>query len=652
MLRVLFVITGMLLVAGAWAATLAPGMGLQGAFYATPDLTGPAVMRYAALDLSWKADTSPVAELKPGAFSAQWRGYLLPAFTETYTLTVTTAGGVRLMVNDKRMITEWTPHAEKASSADIALTAGKLTPIVLQFTHPAGAGRLKLQWASKRTPLAVIPALNLYPAIFSPSLLIYADNPNPAICALYMTEFDGVAKKVAVNGSAQPSISPDGKTIIFSTMPNLAYSSSGIYRVGINGLGLNQLTRAGGEKYDPAYSSDGQSILYIMKTALAWQVWTMGTNGTHRTMVIENAAEIRHPIFSPDGSYIVYQIKEKNLWNLYRVKLDGSENTALTTAGGCEAAISRRNDKIIFVSSRAGGAQLYEMKSDGTGQAPFIATAGLASRPFFDRTGLRLGYVEKDVKGNSNLFLVDIADRIPCQVTTSGKCLAAAITPIPVMPAGDNLALWLNAVQGSGMNLDEQNKVAGWTDNSLRGLVATQQNPGERPSYHPNGINGFPTVFFEGNSRLQVPDISAGWEGQGATLVLLFRPADWGQYTIVHQDNGGGGEHWRYGGNGDGYIGIFCPGRYDNYPPAMPTNGVHLLTIISGTQYTAYLDGVALPPRDVRFQMPTSLTIGVGGDGGYFKGDIAELAIYNRALTDDERKAVEEKFRALYGLDK
>ena len=50
------------------------------------------------------------------------------------------------------------------------------------------------------------------------------------------------------------------------------------------------------------------------------------------------------------------------------------------------------------------------------------------------------------------------------------------------------------------------------------------------------------------------------------------------------------------------------------------------------------------------FFLPTTLTVGFGGDGGFFKGDIAELAIFNRALSDEERQMVENYFRGLYGL--
>jgi hypothetical protein len=290
------------------------------------------------------------------------------------------------------------------------------------------------------------------------------------------------------------------------------------------------------------------------------------------------------------------------------------------------------------------------MKADGSDQAALVVTTGAVSAPFFDRTGARIGYLERDAKGKSHLFLVDMTDRIPCQVTGSGKCFAAAMTPILTMPAAENLVLWLNAQQEQYLDVDAQNRVVAWNDLSTREHHATQPNSNERPALRLNSINTYPTVYFDGSQRLLVPDVSAGWAGTEGTLVVLFRPADCAQYTLIHQENGGVSEYWRYNGNGDGYFGFFCQGRYENYPPAMPSAGIHLLTLIVGAQYAAYLDGVALPPREARFLLPTSLTIGTGGDAGYFRGDIAELALFNRALSDEERQLVEAKFRALYNL--
>ncbi len=355
------------------------------------------------------------------------------------------------------------------------------------------------------------------------------------------------------------------------------------------------------------------------------------------------------PRWLPDGSFIIYQSLRDGKWNLYRVKDDGSEEQQLTTLDGTEPVINRQGDQVAFISTRSGHAQVYLMNPDGSMQVLLTATAGADSQPFFLRSGRQLGYIE-NIKGKSDVFLFDPADGVPYQLTATGKCCAAAITDVLHMPSGDSLVCWFNALQTSSLTFDDQNRVSAWSDISLHGYVAAQTNVNEQPNYHQNGLNGNPTVYFPGGQRLLVQDISPGWTSNEGTLVALFAPDHIANYTIVHQDNGGHSEWWRYNGNGDGYIGFFLNGRNDNYPPQMPDNGVAVLSLVSGAQYTAYLNGAAQPPRGANFYLPTTLTLGWGGDGGFFKGDLAELAIFNRALSDDERTMVENFFKGLYGL--
>lgn len=649
-MRLLLLLAMLMIFSAVWGQMLAPGVGLRGQYYATGTLTGPALTRYdAGINLTWTAEAMPLADLKPGAFSVQWRGSVLPAFSEKYTFTIASTGGVRLMVNEKRIIDDWAPHALKAVTGTISLQAGKLTPINLRTTQPAGAGAIKLQWASPSRPLEIIPASRLYPPLFDPALLVYSDNADPKVSALNLMALDGVPKKLTVAGSSQPVFMPGGKRILFRTTQNMTNASSAIFQVATSGREQMQLTRPGGERYDPAISANGQKIAYTEFREGAWEIWTIRPDGTRRTAVIQNEYENRHPALSPDGSYLIYQSKRNGQWNLYRVNIDGSEEVALTTNGGSEPTINRQGTLVLYVAAPAGRPQLFTMKPDGSAQTLLVETTGAVSQPFFFR-GTQAGWLEKNAKGATNLFLVDCLDRIPCQVTSSGKLAQVAMADVVNMPSANNLVLWLNAQYVSSLNLDADGRVAAWQDASPRGYAAAQDNPEARPLFLPTGMNGNPVVQWDGNDTLRTSDLSGAWNGPEATLVMLYAPAEIGDYTVIHQDNGAGGEHWRYGGDGNGYLGLFMPNRHEQYPQGMPDRGPHLLTLVSGAQYTAYIDGVPQPPRGANFLAPTTLTIGAGGNAAPFRGGIAQLAVFNRALTDEERQTVESYFRTLYGL--
>ena len=173
---------------------------------------------------------------------------------------------MRLLVDEKYLIDDLKPHALKADSRTITLQAGKLTSILLRTTQP-GRRRVAQTGVEQPEPCAeVIPATRLYPPLFSPAMLVYAENAKPHASVLYTTTFDGPAKKLTVAGCSQPVFTPDGKQILYRTMTNAAFASSSIMHITADGTKQNQLTRPGGERCDPCISGDGQTIAYVEKT--------------------------------------------------------------------------------------------------------------------------------------------------------------------------------------------------------------------------------------------------------------------------------------------------------------------------------------------------------------------------------------------------
>ncbi|MEI6519125.1 MAG: PA14 domain-containing protein [bacterium] len=651
-MRIFHIITiWSIMVSLSFAGMLAPGIGLRGTYYSKPDMSGTRVVKYdTAINMAWKEDAGPITDFKPGAFSILWRGYLLPAFSETYTFTATATGGVRLIVNNKRVFDDWSAKDTPIRTGTVDLKADKLVYIVFQTTQPAGAGSVQLQWSSPSLPIENIPAVRMYPPVFAPDQFVYCDNPDIRTSAIYSTNLMDTPKKLTVEGSYKPVFSPDGKKILFQTFKNLSYSNPGIYRLTFSTMEQIRLTKPEGDKYDPAFSADGRTIAFVTQIGTVYEIYTMRSDGGGRTKIVSDNYENRHPVANADGSVIIYQSKRDGVWNLYSVTIsdDGNTEKQLTTLEGTEPTINRRGDKIVFISSRSGRPQLYSMGIDGANQT-IIPTPGIVSQPFFTPNIEFMAYLEKNAAGKTDMFAMDLDDRIPCQVTANGKLVSAAISYSQQLPITDGLVIWLNAQDASSLGIDETGRITSWTDSYRNVLTATQPNIGECPYYKADGINGNPTVYFD-NNRLYLPDLSPGWTKNEGTFIVLYSPVSADSYTIIHQNNGGGSEHWRYNGNGDGYVGLFMPNRHENYPSQMPNNGPTTLTLISGDKYTAYINGNAQPPRDPNFLAPTTMTLGSGGDSAPIRGHIAEIVIYNRALSDAERLIVEQYFKSLYGM--
>jgi hypothetical protein len=97
----------------------------------------------------------------------RWTGYIVPLFTESYTFYVNADDGVRLFVNDIRIINSWTDGASERTSSTIMLTAGNRYPIVLEYYEMTGNARSTLSWASASQVKQAVPSSQLFLSQYS-----------------------------------------------------------------------------------------------------------------------------------------------------------------------------------------------------------------------------------------------------------------------------------------------------------------------------------------------------------------------------------------------------------------------------------------------------------------------------------------------------
>jgi hypothetical protein len=138
--------------------------GLLGEYYANTNLTDLKLTRVdKVIDFDW-GNKPPAPSIAANSFSARWSGWVAPRYSEAYTFHVTSAGGVRLWVNGKRIIDNWTEHSVTEDSGTIQLQGGKKYSIRVEYYNRSGAATLRLMWSSASQAKQVIPKRRLYPA--------------------------------------------------------------------------------------------------------------------------------------------------------------------------------------------------------------------------------------------------------------------------------------------------------------------------------------------------------------------------------------------------------------------------------------------------------------------------------------------------------
>ena len=226
------------------------------------------------------------------------------------------------------------------------------------------------------------------------------------------------------------------------------------------------------------------------------------------------------------------------------------------------------------------------------------------------------------------------------------------------MPLGE-LALWLKADAGmtqGGMTAP----ISFWADQSGNGNDAGQSNLVNRPMWAPEVAGDRPVVRFDGESDFfNLPGFMGGLTQAEAFVVLkvgAWSPGN--SQGFWHMGNSDYGDLVTYPG-ADGSINddFGSTNLLGLGIPAQPITQFHVYNVSAQNEsWAAWINCYSLYQTNVNeFDFNGSCYLGASGPAGggpssYFLGDMAEVLVFNRALTADERMAVNGYLNGKYRL--
>lgn len=144
--------------------TPAVGTGLLATYYNSLNFTNLALTRIdPVINFSW-LDNPPANGVNSDGYTVRWIGKIQPKHSETYTFYTTSDDGVRLWVNNQLIIENWTDHGDTEDIGTIALQAGQLYDIKMEFYEREGYATAKLEWSSTLTSRQVVQQSQLFPS--------------------------------------------------------------------------------------------------------------------------------------------------------------------------------------------------------------------------------------------------------------------------------------------------------------------------------------------------------------------------------------------------------------------------------------------------------------------------------------------------------
>ena len=241
----------------------------------------------------------------------------------------------------------------------------------------------------------------------------------------------------------------------------------------------------------------------------------------------------------------------------------------------------------------------------------------------------------------------------PKTATPQPTVTLAAGAPIPAQ----GVALWLVADDA------QPGKLASWTNSAVAGVTATAANPEEQPEVVAKALNGHNVVRFDGEQNMLMSnvDISPARMPE-ATIFAVFNsktaaPAP--LRKLYGDDNGSYDRAAGLDNRGETHnYCVFTGNDAKAYFDLKASENYVTSDVYTSNDFTGYVNGKkaldkiaaawGANPEDA---LPN---LYIGGTGTSYhepwQGDLAEIIVYGRILTDQERMQVEDYLAKKYGV--
>ena len=364
----------------------------------------------------------------------------------------------------------------------IGLIGGTVALLIAGFLLVANqhgaAGKVEI---TQSTQLTNWSGLDFNPSISPDGNTIAFSSDRTGSFEIYVKQLVTGAKEVQITSDGaqniQPAFSPDGNLIAYTS------KRGGVWLVPVSGETPRQLTEFGNF---PAWSPDGSTIAFSDKNnqvtdpsgrnansgATLWLVSSNGGEPKRLTQPVNPAGGHAAPSWSPDGKRILFDINDPSYSEVWSVSAQGDDlkklsgNLKLAT----DAVYAPDGKSVLFVAE--GGSYLYQVNLSATGDV-----IGEPVKVFDAR--------------NSRIRSLSVAAKAK-RIVYSAMVLNSNLWEMPVLPNGD-------AAQGETIHLTQSTNV--------RNTQPAFSPDGKQIAYSAYDGSSQPQIFVmdaDGNNKIQL----------------------------------------------------------------------------------------------------------------------------------------------------
>lgn len=263
---------------------------------------------------------------------------------------------------------------------------------------------------------------------------------------------------IKIDGSDKKQLTNDlnrkwGIEYLTDEISFLSYNNEGIQTIFIVSLDgsqrrklLNETIRMGMEpiKRDRfwgagSWNPETKVILFTSYAKGDEKIFQVNIDGTGLKQVINDSSRQWNPQWSPDGNSFVYVSQDsKNLDQLYIANANGTGTKQITFDDFKKFELDWGKYGILFVSTEekiASSEKIFIINPDGTGKRRLIEDGDFNQKnPWWSRDGTRILYEDIDIKGNQLIKILNLNKPViePMATETVVQTVVQTVQPTPI----------------------------------------------------------------------------------------------------------------------------------------------------------------------------------------------------------------------------
>jgi len=155
--------------------------------------------------------------------------------------------------------------------------------------------------------------------------------------------------RLVTDGSSidrQPTYSPDGKRILFSSNRS---GNLDLWMIEPATGALRQLTDDRAQDWDPAFTPDGKHILWDSDRTGHLEVWIANDDGSDARQLTQDGVDAENPTETPDGKWVVYWSGNSAKRGVWKIHPDGSGAVRLLDCDAVGTDVSPDGRYVLYV---------------------------------------------------------------------------------------------------------------------------------------------------------------------------------------------------------------------------------------------------------------------------------------------------------------